>query len=252
MKMKRISIFIFSFFFGALGIISAQDKPVSEKEKAKPKDSVLLKKDLYGIRLGADAYRFTKSFLDKNYKGFEVVGDYRITKRYYIAGELGSENKTTEDDRLNFTTKGSYVKVGFDYNGYENWTGMHNLITIGLRYSASTFSQTLNSYLPYNRNHFFDETAPIVANTKFDGLSAQWIEVVAGVKVELFHNLFAGFSLRLNKLVANNKPENFDNLYIPGFNRTYGGDFGVGANYTITYLVPLYSKKTFGAKPVKK
>jgi hypothetical protein len=35
------------------------------------------------------------------------------------------------------------------------------------------------------------------------------------------------------------KAENFDNLYIPGFHRTYDGDFGVGFNYTILFLPDL-------------
>jgi hypothetical protein len=52
-----------------------------------------------------------------------------------------------------------------------------------------------------------------------------------------------GFSLRLNQLVTNKKPNNFDNLYIPGFNKTYDGTFGVGFNYTVSYFIPIYKKK---------
>jgi hypothetical protein len=54
-----------------------------------------------------------------------------VDKKYFLAAELGNENKTTDDDRLNFTTKGSYLKVGFDYNAYENWLDMENIISIG-------------------------------------------------------------------------------------------------------------------------
>ena len=35
---------------------------------------------------------------------------------------------------------------------------------------------------------------------------------------------------------------NFDNLYIPGFNRTYEGKFGAGFNYSVSYFLPLYKK----------
>ena len=62
----------------------------------------------YGLRVGVDLHRLTKSFYDDNYKGLEVVADYRLTRRYYIAGEIGNEEKTVDDDRLNFTTKGTY------------------------------------------------------------------------------------------------------------------------------------------------
>jgi hypothetical protein len=41
-------------------------------------------------------------------------------------------------------------------------------------------------------------------------------------------------------------------LYIPGFNRTYDGDFGVGFNYTVSYFIPLYKKKVTAVVPPKK
>ena len=57
---------------------------------------------------------------------------------------------------------------------------------------------------------------------------------------QVFNNIFIGFSFRLNRMVSQKLPDNFDNLYIPGFNRTYNGDFGVGFNYTVSYFLPLY------------
>ena len=210
---------------------------------AKTNDSIPAKTDRYGVRVGVDLYKLTRALYDKNYKGIELVGDYRLTKKYFLAAELGNENKTTDDDRVNFTTKGSYIKGGFDYNAYQNWLDMENIISIGLRYGFSTFNQQLNSYRIYNSNPYFGETPIIASGKKFDGLSASWIEVVAGVKAKVFDNVFMGFSLRLNRLVTNKQPENFSNLYIPGFNRTYDGDFGVGFNYTVTYFVPIYKKK---------
>ncbi|TDE42711.1 hypothetical protein E0I26_12670 [Flavobacterium rhamnosiphilum] len=210
-------------------------------------DSIPVKTDRYGIRVGLDLFKLTRALYDKDYKGIEFVGDYRLTKKYFLAAEIGNENKTTDDDRVNFTTKGSYLKAGFDYNAYENWLDMENIISIGMRYGFSTFNQQLNSYRIYNANPYFGEVPVIASSQKFDGLTASWIEVVAAVKAKVFNNVFMGFSLRLNRLVTNKEPENFSNLYIPGFNRTYDGDFGVGFNYTVTYFVPIYKKKV---KPV--
>jgi hypothetical protein len=79
-------------------------------------------------------FRLTRAFYDKGYKG--LVG-LSIDKKIFLAAELGNENKTTDDVRLNFTTKGSYLKVGFDYNAYENWLDMENVISIGMRYGFS-------------------------------------------------------------------------------------------------------------------
>jgi hypothetical protein len=215
---------------------------VSISGNAQVKDTTaVVYPERYGLRVGVDLHRLSKSFYEKDYKGLEIVGDYRLTRRFYLAGELGNEEKTVDDDRLNFTTKGTYFKAGFDYNTFENWLDMENMIYVGMRYGISSFSQTLNSYKIYDPTNYYGENT-VISGTKFNGLTANWIEIIGGVKAELFSNLYLGFSLRLNYLVSNKKPDGFDNLYIPGFNRTYEGKFGAGVNYTLSYFIPIYKK----------
>ena len=73
-----------------------------------------------------------------------------------------------------------------------------------------------------------------------DQLKAGWIEIIAGMKVRVFNNFYMGFSLRLNRLLNDTVPQNFDNLYIPGFNKkTDENIWGAGFNYTITYAIPI-------------
>lgn len=273
--MKHTLKYIFSFCLLMLAFLAkAQEtnstQTTSEKKKSETKipdspkqanaktapatktDTIVpVKKDRYGVRVGVDLYKLTRGLYDSNYKGIELVGDYRLTKNYYLAAELGSENKTTEDDRLNTTTKGTYIKAGFDYNAYKNWLDMENIISIGLRGGFSTFNQELNSYKIYNSNPYWDEMPWQTSGEKYSSLTAGWIEVVAGVKVKVYNNIFVGFSLRMNTLIFDKKPsETFENLYIPGFNRTYAGNFGAGFNYTVTYFIPLY-KKTIKPKEKK-
>ena len=207
------------------------------------KDSVEVKTQRYGVRVGADLYKLTRSFYDKNYKGLELVGDYRLTKNYYLAGELGNEDITVDDTRVNFTTSGTYFKVGFDYNVYENWLDMENMIYVGMRYGVSSFSQTLNTYKIYNPYPHFEPSVDIASGEEFKGLSASWAEVVIGMKAEVINNIYVGFAVNLKYLVTNKVPETFDNLYIPGFHRTYDGNFGIGFNYSVSYFIPIYKKK---------
>ena len=227
--MKHMSKYIFSLLFLCFSFIGfSQEKNDTIREK-------------YGVRVGVDLHRITKSLYDKDYQGIEFVGDYRISQKFYVAGELGNEERTSDDDRFNFTTKGTYFKVGFDYNSYENWLDMENMIFVGMRYGASTFNQTLNNYSIYDSTNYYGLTI-LESGEKFDGLNASWIEIVGGLKAEVFNNLYVGFSVRLNYLVSNKKPNNFDNLFIPGFNRTYDGKFGTGFNYTLSYMIPIYKK----------
>lgn len=242
--MKHTLKYTFSLVLMLLSLVTLA------QEQAPKADTIVPKKERYGLRLGVDLFKLTRSFYDKNYQGLEVVGDYRLTRKHYLAAEIGNEKKTVDDDQLNFTTNGSYVKVGFDYNGYENWLNMENQIYVGLRYGFSTFSQTLNSYTVYNTDQYFAENDVVISGEKYSALSAQWLEVVAGMKAEVFHNVFVGFSFRVNRLFSQKQPANFENLYIPGFNRTYNGDFGVGFNYTVSYFIPLY-KATVKTKAKK-
>ncbi len=230
--MKYTLKYIFSWSLLCVSLlVSAQTKDTTK----------VMYPERYGLRLGADLHKIARSFYEKDYRGFEVVGDYRLTKRFYLAGEIGNEDKTLDDDRLNFTTKGTYFKVGFDYNSFENWLDMENMIYVGMRYGVSSFNHTLNSYKIYDPTNYYGENI-ITSGEKFSGLNASWLEVVGGIKAELFNNLYLGFSVRLNYLVSNKKPDDFDNLFIPGYNRTYDGKFGAGFNYTLSYFIPIYKK----------
>ena len=242
--MKHTLRFIFNLTFMLVSIIATAQE--------KKKDTIIPRTERYGLRVGADLYKIARSFYDDDYKGFEITGDYRYSKKIYIAAELGNENKTTDEPQLNFTTKGTYLKFGADYNMYENWLDMENMITIGARYGFSSFSQELNSYKIYNPNPYFEESDVIQSGKNFSGLSAHWLEIVAGVKAEILNNVFLGFSLRLNYLLTQKEPQDFENLYIPGFNRTYDGKFGVGFNYSISYFIPLYKKQNLPKVEEKK
>lgn len=239
--MRHILKSFFSLLFVLFSLLSNAQNTQDKVPAAVGKDSIApIKVNRYGLRVGVDLFRLSRSLWEKDYRGVELVGDYRLTKKYYLAGELGNEDKTVEEDYLSFTTKGSYFKVGFDYNAHQNWMNLENSIYIGMRYGVSSFSQTLNSYRIYTTNPYFDSNQVLLSGEEFKGLTAQWAEVVAGVKTKVINNIYVGFSFRINKLFTNKTPDGFDNLYIPGFNRKYSGDFGVGFNYTVSYFIPLY------------
>ncbi|WP_456867499.1 DUF6048 family protein [Galbibacter sp. BG1] len=249
------SLFIFSALIGysqeeTIVADSIATDTISTKEIVK--DSVVYKQR-YGLRVGIDLSKPLRSILDDNYRGLEIVGDFRISHNFYVAGELGNEEKTTQEDNFNFTTSGSYLKLGFDWNTYENWYGMENIINLGIRFGLSTFDQTLNEYQIYTPNQFWNEADSGLTGGdmlgEYSGLNAQWTEIVLGIKVELIRNIFLSGSVRLNYLINQTEANQFPNLYIPGFNKvTDGSKFGVGYNYTLTYLIPLFKSN----KPQKK
>ena len=212
-------------------------------------DSLNLKKEKsINLRVGFDLYRIILSRVSDDFEGFEIVGDFKVSEDFFIALELGSLDITKQVEQVNFTTNGNYFKVGFDYNMFENLEGMNNHITLGARIGSSRHDQTLNSYAILDRTRYWTNSDLPITNGFATGerpdLNALWFEVVLNFKVQILKNIYTGISLRLNRLLSDKIPSNFDNIYIPGFNKkTQDNVFGAGFNYTLTYNFSLLSKK---------
>ncbi|MFL2643278.1 MAG: DUF6048 family protein [Flavobacteriaceae bacterium] len=205
-------------------------------------DSISIK-NKFGLRAGVDLSKILNSAFNDDYEGFEINADLRILKNIYISAEIGTEKKIISNDYLNTEAKGNYLKAGGDYNMYTNWLGMDNLIYSGFRIGFSNFSQTINSYTIYDINNQPWGQATYYNPIVNDNLNALWMEFIVGIKTQVLNNLFLGFNIQLKNLISDKTKNNIDNIYIPGFNRTYdSSSLGSGFSYSISYLVPIIKK----------
>jgi hypothetical protein len=205
-------------------------------------DSVT-QKQKYGLRLGLDINKLVNSSINNNYDGFELNADYRIGNKLYIASEIGLIENTEDEEYINFTTKGTYIKSGIDYNMYTNWLDMQNMIFAGFRIGYSNFEQTINNYTIYDTNNQIWGQSFINTPINNEDLSSLWVELIIGLKAEIFNNLFLGFNLEVKKMVNSEIKNNIQNMYVPGFNKTFeGSSFGVGFGYKLSYLIPIVKK----------
>ena len=230
-----ISILLFAVSFSAI----AQDQ-IPSKINEEVTDSIKLK-DKYGLRVGLDLSLPIRSIINSDLKGFEAVADFRITKKIYVATELGYYDRYEEEDYIKFSTKGSYIKFGAKYKLYKNGVGMTNEIFVGFRYGFSPFSQTIHEYNPNFYGTYFPEET-VLFHEDYPGLTAHWGEFVMGLKVEVLNNFYMGMSFSLKKMISQTQPDNFLNMYIPGFERVYLNETGFSFNYTLTYTIPIFKK----------
>ena len=224
------------FFISVAIIILFSGKNFSQTEK----DSVVVK-NKYGIRIGLD---FSKQIrmLTEDYKGLSLYGDVKIKERLFIVSELGSDEKELRTDNLRSKFSGNYIKAGLNYNLYNNLPGLNNEIYVGFRFATSKFKSEISEYVIYNKDHFWSQD-PIFDNIINKGLNAIWVELIIGINAELVNNLFMGLSLRLNRMLNQKKPENFTNVFIPGFNKvTENNNFGTGLTYSLIYQIPIIKK----------
>lgn len=231
MKQKHIFLLLISIAFHSSVVLSqqAQTDTIDTREK-------------FGLRLGIDLTKPVRSFIEEEYQGLELKGDYRLYENIYLAGELGNEQNVIAEPNVTASSKGSYIKLGANYNVYKNWAGMQNLIFVGLRYGFATFSSELQEFSIYTTDPYFEPDIR-TEGRDFNNLTAGWAELQLGIKVEVLNNVYLGTHLQLKRMVNETQPTNFDNLYIPGFNRTYDdSNWGVGYGYSISYLLPFYKK----------
>jgi len=251
MKNKRMCNYVISLllFFG-VSVCAQTNQELEEHINAKAekvpskkvKDTVRLNNS-YGLRLGVDLQNIVTSLTNPRFRGIEFMADYRISHKFYLAGEIGNQEKTIAETSISTTASGSYIKAGLDYNAIENLPGMRNLVFVGFRYGYANFSQRLNNYSIATQDDFFERVTVTDNNLTSSGLSAHWLELIAGLKVELINNLFLGFSVSVQRNIYDQKPDGFDNHYIPGFGTTNDfGEVSAGYRYFIQYYLPLYKR----------
>jgi len=241
MKKKQIYIFIFSLF----SIHSIIGQEIENKDN----DTIKVKKNLINVdklSIGLDLSKPIYSSLNNDDLSYEIITSLRVIEDLSIVSELGSLDKYIEDENVNFTSTGEYIKFGFDYNLFNNWSGMDNSIYLGLRFATSSFNNKIENYTVRNPDSYWSNNILTDFETiNHSNQNANWIEFIVGIKVETIKNIYFGISLRLNRLISNSSPNNFTNLYIPGFNKvTDDNSWGSGFNYTLTYSLPLkFNKK---------
>lgn len=234
MKSKHIWLFTISLLWSLFAFSQEEGKA---KEDKVPRT--------YALRVGLDMIKPARTQFEDGYQGLEIVGDLKLSKRLFVAAEVGSEKRTEQTEQINFTTKGSYIKAGVDYNFFNNWKGMNNSLFIGFRLARSLHNHTVNNYTLYALSQYIPvPTSEGYLTGEREQLSTGWFEFLFGTKVQLLPNFYAGLSLRMHGLLSNKQPQDFGNLYAPGFNRiTDDNKFGGSFNYTLTYAFPFRFKK---------
>ena len=105
------------FLISCLCVVATSWSQQSTVEK--PKDTLRLNNS-YGLRVGLDLQNIVTSLTNSNFQGIELMGDYRLSHKYFLAAEIGNQERTDNELSVSTTAKGSYIKAGIDVNVYKN------------------------------------------------------------------------------------------------------------------------------------
>ena len=238
---KRISSFIFLFSslvaaFPASAQPAADEKLMGEAAQ-KSKEIIGQHREtsdtplLSGVYLSADLFGFIYPFFTSN--GFynnEVALTVSLRNRFQPTVEVGYGhcNTTGELYGIRYATAAPYYRVGMDYNfQYKNKKPSYIIGGVRLGYSRSAY----------------EVEAPPLADDVF-GTEAEfhltdmpcralWAEALAGVRVQMWKNLYLSWAVRYKRNLSITTSPNGNPWFVPGFG-VYG-DETVGATYAVSY-----------------
>ncbi|TAH21436.1 MAG: hypothetical protein EAZ08_03715 [Cytophagales bacterium] len=187
------------------------------------------------------------------YEGTVDVGFAQ--NRFFAVFDYGYSRVERSRTGLNYTgfsydSQGSYFRLGADYN-FMHRTFKDEVMFVGFRYAAASFKHNFTYYgaseaWGYRVPRLIESTATIV-DDRFvgtiteSGLSANWLEIVLGLKVNVWKQFFMGYTARFmllskvkgeNQLIAND---------LPGFGST-NKQGRVVLNYYISYRIAFKTK----------
>ena len=154
-------------------------------------DSIPLK-TTYGIKIGIDISKQIRMLTEPNYKGLVLTGDYRILDRLFLAAEFGSEEKKTSNEVLDFDTDGTFLKLGVNYNIYNNRKGLDNEIYVGFRYGLRKIqSQIKLLYYLRFRSILESKLCELVVSEFYRFNTLVGFEFVLGFNAEVLNNTYS-------------------------------------------------------------
>ena len=121
------------------------------------------------------------------------------------------------------------LKQSLTHKSFDNIKNNEKLEFLGDRVLGLVIAKKLIDTFPKEKEGIIDKRFANLVNKKTCS--------------KISKNIFMGTSLRLNRMINQKSPENFGNLYIPGFNIvTEDNNFGTGITYTLTYRIPIVKK----------
>ena len=175
---------------------------------------------LQGMWVEFDVAPFLASALI-NQNTYTTQGNIQLNlkNKYFPVFELGiaGADKTTADD-IRFKTNGMFGKIGLDIPAIKpkpNSTQKSNNLLVGFRLGMSHFNysilnQTITDAYWGNSETFNLESIPA---TKL------WFEITAGIRVEVYKNLYMGWNIRNKHLITQAATGENTPWYIPGYGK---------------------------------
>ncbi len=223
-------------------------RPASSTSNVKKKLQALIDTIPFygGTYLGVDIAGVLGSMLGGDTKSIEVQADVNLKNRYFPVLEVGyAEIEAESEHGTLYNSKAPYFRLGLNYKAkYRNRSENH--IYLGARYAFSIFNydvESMEMYDPIWGGHLDPNLSDdiwggsVPFSLKGVSSSAHWLELVVGIRAEIWKDFLMGWSVRYKQRLSVKEGDMSSPAYIPGFGENKKNTFGI--TYSLIYKLPL-------------
>ena len=221
-----------SLFMVCLAAFSQKTDEELTKEEKK-----LANKGRPGLSVGLDLSPFINHFFADERFGVEANARYTFNRKWQAVAELGYENVDLDTEAMNYTSNGSYLRAGLDYNVFRvEEIGNNDNILLGFRYGVAVQEHSCPRYT-VKEEYWGNYNGSFGAST----VASHWGEFVFGLRSELLKNFYMGWSVRFKSIINVGKDNALEPYSIPGYGRRDRSS-NLGFTYTLEYFLPFRKK----------
>lgn len=188
-----------------------------------------------GLMVGVDVSGLVSKAFGSDAFSSEISIHANLKNRFFPVVEIGygKTDTTGEETNIHYQTSAPFFRVGMDYNVFYKKPHLPGYFTVGLRYGFSSFTYDMQSpdLVDPNWGH---TSIPVTYNDVKS--NAGWLELVLGMKTQVYKDFYMGFTVRYRARQSMKKHENTEPYYIPGYGRGKTSNFGI--TYSLSYRLP--------------
>ncbi len=188
-----------------------------------------------GLMVGVDVSGLASKAFGRDAFSSEISIHANLKNRFFPVVEIGygKTDTTGEETNIHYQTSAPFFRMGMDYNVFYKKPHLPGYFTVGLRYGFSSFTYDMQSpdLVDPNWGH---TSIPVTYNDVKS--NAGWLELVLGMKTQVYKDFYMGFTVRYRARQSMKKHENTEPYYIPGYGRGKTSNFGI--TYSLSYRLP--------------
>lgn len=236
--MQSMSKYFFSILFVLCAFHATAQEPATEPETEESEEQkVKIIDSTHQLRLGFDVARLVFNNMQKPLEkrtAYELELDYYWKKDLYIVVEGGWGNSSVNYSDLAFESNNVFFRGGINKSllprlKQDDW----DMAFIGLRYGIGLINRGPATYT------ITDNVWGSVSNTVGPtNMTAHWMELTGGVRVELFRNMFIGWNIRGKFMINGKQFKELPPYNIAGYGKGEKGsifDFNLYLSYAMRW-----------------